>query len=99
MSRRSNPRPMSDRSRHLGTRMVAALAFLALVTVGLVATKAPAALADSLPTTPGTPATVSGDPLPTVQIDGVAWAQVVVGTTVLWPARLPLRVRRGPRWG
>lgn len=53
----------------------------------LFAVTTPSALADSLPTTPGTPATVSGDPLPTVQIDGVAWSQVVVGTTV-YVARL-----------
>jgi len=62
--------------------MVAGLAGLAISAVGLFAVTAPAAVADSLPTTPGTPATVTGDPLPTVQIDGVAWAQVVVGTTV-----------------
>ncbi len=46
----------------------------------------PAALAspagaDTVPTGT-TPATVSADPLPTVQIDGVVWDQVVVGTTV-----------------
>jgi PKD repeat protein len=34
------------------------------------------------PADPATPATVSADPLPTVQINGVAWAQVVVGNTV-----------------
>ncbi|MFB9378908.1 PKD domain-containing protein [Kineococcus gynurae] len=31
---------------------------------------------------PSTPATVTADVLPTVQIDGVAWAQVIVGNTV-----------------
>lgn len=31
---------------------------------------------------PTTPVTVSVDPLPTVQIDGVAWTQLVVGNTV-----------------
>jgi PKD repeat protein len=30
----------------------------------------------------GTPATVSADPLPTVQIDGVVWDQVIIGTRV-----------------
>ncbi len=43
------------------------------------------ARADSAPTNPAdpaTPATVTADPLPTVQINGVAWAQVVVGNTV-----------------
>ncbi|MFM9919167.1 PKD domain-containing protein [Lacisediminihabitans sp. H27-G8] len=34
------------------------------------------------PTNPATPPTVSADALPTTQIDGVAWAQVVVGNTV-----------------
>lgn len=40
------------------------------------------ASADTQPTTPGIPATVSADPLPTVQIDGVVWSQAVVGNTV-----------------
>ncbi len=34
------------------------------------------------PTNPATPTTVSADPLPTVQIDGVAWTQLIVGNTV-----------------
>jgi hypothetical protein len=51
-------------------------------TFGLLA---PAASADSAPldpTSPTSPVTVTADPLPTVQIDGVAWAQAVVGNTV-----------------
>jgi PKD repeat protein len=43
------------------------------------------ARADSAPRDPAdptTPATVTADPLPTVQINGVAWAQLVVGNTV-----------------
>jgi len=43
------------------------------------------AWADSAPTdpaNPATPTTVTADALPTVQIDGVAWAQVVSGNTV-----------------
>ncbi|WP_409329157.1 PKD domain-containing protein [Trujillonella humicola] len=43
------------------------------------------ARADSAPidvTDPRTPTTVTADALPTVQINGVAWAQVVVGNTV-----------------
>jgi PKD repeat protein len=31
---------------------------------------------------PATPVTVAADPLPTVQIDGVAWTQLVIGNTV-----------------
>jgi PKD repeat protein len=34
------------------------------------------------PTNPASPPTVGADALPTTQIDGVAWAQVVVGNTV-----------------
>lgn len=39
------------------------------------------AAADTAPE-PGTPETVSSDVLPTVQHDGVAWAQVIIGNTV-----------------
>lgn len=38
-------------------------------------------LADTKPAS-GTPATVSADPLPTVQVDGMVWDQVVVGNKV-----------------
>ena len=40
-----------------------------------------AAFADTAPTPPE-PETVSNDALPTVQVDGVVWSQVVVGNTV-----------------
>ena len=40
------------------------------------------AVADTVPVDPSTPATVSADALPTVQIDGVVWTQEVVGNTV-----------------
>ncbi|MFY0407456.1 hypothetical protein [Solicola sp. PLA-1-18] len=46
---------------------------------------APTAFADSAPTNPSdprTPTTITADALPTVQINGVAWTQVVVGNTV-----------------
>src|SRR5918993_1019450 len=46
---------------------------------------APPAGADTAPldpADPATPATVTADPLPTVQINGVAWAQAVVGNIV-----------------
>lgn len=45
----------------------------------------PPAAADSAPTNPAAPATpptVTGDVLPTVQVDGVVWSQAVVGNTV-----------------
>ena len=38
--------------------------------------------ADSAPTAPGVPATVTADSLPTVQVNGVVWDQVIVGNTV-----------------
>jgi PKD repeat protein len=59
-------------------RVAAAPAAFGLVVVGLQATPA---VADTAPVPP-TPATVSAGALPTWQINGVVWAQVVVGTTV-----------------
>src|SRR3954463_16780111 len=56
-----------------------------LLVSGAFGCLAPVAAADSAPLDPASPAspvTVTADPLPTVQIDGVAWAQVVVGNTV-----------------
>lgn len=40
------------------------------------------ATADTAPADPAVPKTVSADALPTVQVDGVVWAQIVVGNTV-----------------
>src|SRR4051794_14910246 len=64
-------------------RRTAAATALLLV-AGVLALLGPrTARADSAPpVTSGTPATVAADALPTVQINGVAWQQVVVGTTV-----------------
>ena len=58
-------------------------AFVALLlAVGAVALAVPGtARADSRPVT-GSPVTVAADGLPTVQINGVAWAQAIVGNTV-----------------
>lgn len=67
-------------------RSVVAVAVAVLLVVGVVAGLPKAtARADTAPLDPAnptTPATVSADPLPTAQINGVAWAQVVVGDTV-----------------
>lgn len=41
-----------------------------------------AAQADTAPPSPSTPTTVSSDALPTVQVDGVVWTQIIVGNTV-----------------
>jgi PKD repeat protein len=65
-------------------RLLAVLASLLLV-AGMLALLAPEpARADSAPPAPGpaNPTTVSADPLPTVQINGVAWDQVTIGNTV-----------------
>jgi PKD repeat protein len=40
------------------------------------------ATADTTPVPPATQSTVTADSLPTVQVDGVVWSQVVVGNTV-----------------
>ena len=48
---------------------------------------APAA-ADTQPPLPTTPPTVSSDPLPTVQINGVVWDQVIVGNRVYVTGRV-----------
>ncbi|MCU1431250.1 MAG: hypothetical protein JWP95_355, partial [Actinotalea sp.] len=65
--------------RLLATTTVAAtVAALSLVSVAI----APAAVADTAPASPGLPTTVTTDPLPTVQINGVVWNQQIVGGTV-----------------
>jgi PKD repeat protein len=66
-------------------RIVAGVVSLLLV-FGVLGVLAPgAARADSAPSdpaNPATPPTVTADALPTVQVDGVVWSQVVVGNTV-----------------
>ncbi len=54
-----------------------------LLVAGVLGLLVPAAArADSAPVDPAVPATVTADALPTVQVDGVVWSQVTVGTTV-----------------
>ena len=63
-------------------RTVAALlTTLALITAGAYLTATPAAAAPA-PIQQPPASTVTADRLPTVQMDGVAWSQVVVGNTV-----------------
>lgn len=65
------------------TRMTALAAAAILAATSAIA--APVAVADTMPvdpSNPATPVTVSADALPTAQINGVAWQQVVVGNTV-----------------
>ncbi|HEX8509809.1 MAG TPA: hypothetical protein VF635_09995 [Propionibacteriaceae bacterium] len=60
-------------------RRLSALAVSLLAVVGAGTTSV--ATADTAPP-PGKPATVSADALPTWQVNGVVWAQVLVGNTV-----------------
>jgi len=60
-------------------RALAALTSAALIAAGFLAVSP--AYADTAPEA-GVLDTVSTDPLPTAQIDGVAWSQVIVGNTV-----------------
>jgi PKD repeat protein len=65
-------------------RWLRALALTAVTTVITAAAIAMpvAAQADTAPLRSSTPSTVSSDALPTVQVDGVVWTQVIVGNTV-----------------
>ncbi len=58
-----------------------ALGTAAVLAAGAVLGASPAQ-ADTAPPDPATPVTVAGDSLPTTQINGVVWAQVIVGNTV-----------------
>src|SRR5829696_10050796 len=75
---------MGDVRTGVRKRAVAAVATMA-VAVGSWALALPGtAQADSAPTPVAAtdPVTVAADALPTVQVNGVVWAQVVVGNTV-----------------
>jgi PKD repeat protein len=72
--------------RAYGRAILAVTASSALVVATAIAAAAPAAAADP-PTGPApvaqrTPGMVTADALPTVQIDGVVWAQAISGNTV-----------------
>ncbi len=58
------------------------LAGLVVVLAVLGSATASADTAPTSSTDPKTPVTVAGDSLPTVQVNGVVWQQLVVGTTV-----------------
>ncbi len=65
-----------------GGRVLAAVLSVLLIAPVWVGAGAGSAVADTVPPDPGTPATVSADALPTVQVDGVVWTQTVIGNTV-----------------
>lgn len=68
-------------SRSVLRRTCAAVVAAAMVGAWVAMAGVAPAAADTSPE-PGTPETVSADALPTTQIDGVAWSQVIVGNTV-----------------
>ncbi len=72
------PRHRFGLRRRVGSSLIGALAVA--LTIPLV--QASPAAADTAPIAPVTVSTVSADALPTVQVNGVVWAQVVVGNTV-----------------
>ena len=80
MSSVPEPSDRRLRRRRTGSTAVAGLLTAGLALLGLAVPGT--AAADTRPVTPGTPATVAADALPTVQVNGVVWAQVVVGNTV-----------------
>jgi PKD repeat protein len=82
-----------------GARALLAALLSVLVGVGALATPAGADTAPPAPATPVNPVTVSADALPTVQINGVAWAQVVVGNTVYVAGRFTSARPAGARAG
>jgi PKD repeat protein len=58
------------------------LAGVIVATMGLALLRVGPAVADTAPVSPVTTSTVSSDALPTVQVNGVVWKQLVVGNTV-----------------
>ncbi|MFB4296090.1 LamG-like jellyroll fold domain-containing protein [Actinomadura sp. NTSP31] len=72
--------PSHRRASHVRKTAIAVLAAVSTVLAGAAAPAAPAS-ADTDPPA-GTPATVSADPLPTAQVNGVVWSMATVGTTV-----------------
>lgn len=82
MNRTIRDAAMSRKAGRLGfTRATATLACVSAVTASLLVGGATGAVADTSPSA-GVPATASAYALPTVQIDGVVWTQVVVGNKV-----------------
>ena len=73
--------PLGGRRRRLAAIGVFApvVAVASLLTVTATSTTA---AADTVPISPTIPETVSADALPTVQINGVVWDQVIVGNRV-----------------
>ncbi len=92
---------MTARATGATRRWIAGGVVLLLIS-GAFGLLAPAASADSAPldpASPTSPVTVTADPLPTVQINGVAWAQAVVGNTVYVAGKFTTARPAGARAG
>ena len=79
------PCPPPIRAVWKATKKILVLLLAAAVALSLGLAASMPASADTAPADPAnptTPVTVSADGLPTAQIDGVAWAQVIIGPTV-----------------
>jgi len=79
------PEPWTAAAVRFRLRTFVAFAAAGALALSLGIVAAPAALGDSAPPDPASPAsppTVTADALPTVQVDGVVWQQVIVGNTV-----------------
>ncbi|WP_394553142.1 PKD domain-containing protein [Agromyces sp. MMS24-JH15] len=63
-------------------RLVSSIAVVAIFVSGLLGAVAAPAAADTLPVDASVPTTVSTDPLPAPQINGVVWDQEIIGNTV-----------------
>ncbi|WP_426976583.1 PKD domain-containing protein [Pseudarthrobacter sp. O4] len=75
----------NHRTRRPRSRFSALSAIVGIISCAAALTILPPAGADTMPVNaadPATPETVSADALPTAQIDGVVWQQVIVGNTV-----------------
>ena len=85
MTRYDQPLPPNAqparRVRVWAARLLTALLLTTAISMPLAAQPQPA-IADTVPPDASLPTTVSSDPLPTAQHNGVVWSQVVVGNTV-----------------
>jgi trimeric autotransporter adhesin len=80
MHSRQFHRLLSPTKRRLTGLLASGALAIATVFVAVVPAHADSAPVD--PNDPSNPATVTADPLPTAQIDGVAWSQAIAGNTV-----------------
>ncbi len=69
-------------AKSFGIRLVSAVSAVTLIVVGVIAGAQPAQAAGTTTSTTLDSSKMAADPLPTTQIDGVAWTQLVAGDTV-----------------